>query len=269
MSPMRSRSTTGRALPAMRCPEGAVAQAVALADKLEALAGLFGVGQAAHRRQGSVRAAPRGDRRDPHPGREAHRPAAARADRPRVRGIRRCRELRSQPRRARDVRHRPLARLPARAGRDGEPGRGAARRRARDRWSGCPHALPLCARSRRCPKPQALAAANKRIVNILRKSGSEAAPDVDRARLADGRRTRAVQRVRRRSSRASRRAAARATGPAALKSLSAAKPVGRPLLRRRDGDGRRRAKFARTASRCCAACAKTMNRVADISKLAT
>ena len=36
------------------------------------------------------------------------------------------------------------------------------------------------------PEAQALAAANKRIVNILRKSGSEAAPRVDTARLADG-----------------------------------------------------------------------------------
>ena len=36
------------------------------------------------------------------------------------------------------------------------------------------------------PQADALAAANKRIVNILRKSGSEAAVAVDRARLADG-----------------------------------------------------------------------------------
>ena len=36
------------------------------------------------------------------------------------------------------------------------------------------------------PEAQALAAANKRIVNILRKSGAEAAADVDRARLTDG-----------------------------------------------------------------------------------
>jgi glycyl-tRNA synthetase beta chain len=36
------------------------------------------------------------------------------------------------------------------------------------------------------PESDALAAANKRIVNILRKSGSEAAVAVDRARLADG-----------------------------------------------------------------------------------
>ena len=36
------------------------------------------------------------------------------------------------------------------------------------------------------PEAETLAAANKRIVNILRKSGSEAAAAVDRARLADG-----------------------------------------------------------------------------------
>jgi glycyl-tRNA synthetase beta chain len=37
-----------------------------------------------------------------------------------------------------------------------------------------------------CPEAAALSAANKRIVNILRKSGSEAANVVDRTRLADG-----------------------------------------------------------------------------------
>lgn len=36
------------------------------------------------------------------------------------------------------------------------------------------------------PEADALAAANKRIVNILRKSGAEAAPDVDRTRLEAG-----------------------------------------------------------------------------------
>ena len=43
-SPTRSRSTTGRASRATRCPQAPVAQAVALADKLETLAGLFGIG---------------------------------------------------------------------------------------------------------------------------------------------------------------------------------------------------------------------------------
>ena len=36
------------------------------------------------------------------------------------------------------------------------------------------------------PEAQALSAANKRIVNILKKSAAEAAPAVDRARLAEG-----------------------------------------------------------------------------------
>jgi glycyl-tRNA synthetase beta chain len=36
------------------------------------------------------------------------------------------------------------------------------------------------------PEAAALSAANKRIVNILRKSGDEAAPAVDRSRLTDG-----------------------------------------------------------------------------------
>ena len=43
-----------------------------------------------------------------------------------------------------------------------------------------------CARSSALPEAGALAAANKRIVNILRKVRREAAPAVDRARLADG-----------------------------------------------------------------------------------
>ena len=36
------------------------------------------------------------------------------------------------------------------------------------------------------PEASALAAANKRIINILKKSGGEAAVAIDRARLADG-----------------------------------------------------------------------------------
>ena len=66
----RSRRTTGRASPATRCPRTASAAAVALADKLDTLVGIFGIGQRAHRRQGSVRrcAAPALGRAA-HPGR--------------------------------------------------------------------------------------------------------------------------------------------------------------------------------------------------------
>ena len=69
-------------------PQTGVAQAVALADKLETLAGHFGARQRADRRQGSVRPAPRRPRRDPHRHRAFARAAAGGARRPRLRRIR-------------------------------------------------------------------------------------------------------------------------------------------------------------------------------------
>ena len=50
---------SARASPATRCRNRTRRCAVALADKLETLAGLFGIGQEPTRRQGSVRLAPR------------------------------------------------------------------------------------------------------------------------------------------------------------------------------------------------------------------
>ena len=44
-SPTRSRTTTSRASPATRCRAATVGVVVALADKLETLVGLFGIGQ--------------------------------------------------------------------------------------------------------------------------------------------------------------------------------------------------------------------------------
>ncbi len=116
------------------------------------------------------------------------------------------------------------------------------------------------------PEAQTLAAANKRIVNILRKSGAEAAADVDRARLTDGAERDLFGAFEALAPRVD--ASCRAgdwTG--ALKSLSTAKPVvdrffddvmvmaDDPAIR-----ANRLALLRRVAA--------TMNRVADISKLA-
>jgi glycyl-tRNA synthetase beta chain len=166
-------------------PEGAVAQAVALADKLEALAGLFGVGQV-----------PTGDK-DPF-------------------GLRRAAigAIRILVEKGIDL---PRARLVdlAFAAFDGVPGfkpapqalaefiedrlrgwlreQGATAHQADALLAVTDASLPsLPARLaavqafESLPEAGALAAANKRIVNILRKSGGEAAVAVDRARLTDG-----------------------------------------------------------------------------------
>jgi glycyl-tRNA synthetase beta chain len=116
------------------------------------------------------------------------------------------------------------------------------------------------------PEAQALAAANKRIVNILRKSGEEAAADVDRARLAEGAERdlfSAFEQLEPRVAASSRDG----DWTGALKSLSTAKPVvdrffddvmvmaDDPAIR-----ANRLALLRRVAA--------TMNRVADISKLA-
>ena len=80
-SPRRSSSTTGRRFAGDALPQTPVAQAVALADKLETLAGMFGIGAGADRRQGSVRPAPRRARRRAHPDREGAARALARSRR--------------------------------------------------------------------------------------------------------------------------------------------------------------------------------------------
>ncbi len=166
-------------------PEGTVAQAVALADKLETLAGMFGVG-----------ALPTGDK-DPFGLRRAaigvlrivierklalplpdlldlafrafagiaavkpESPALADFLYDRLRA-----HLREQGYTANQV-EAVLAQRPARI-------------------DTVPAQLAAVKAFEALPEAQALSAANKRIVNILRKSGAEAAPAVDRARLADG-----------------------------------------------------------------------------------
>jgi glycyl-tRNA synthetase beta chain len=166
-------------------PEGPVAQTVALADKLEALAGLFGIGQAPTgdkdpfglRRAalGVVRilverklALPLGDAIAQafaaFAGQPAVKPAAAELEAfvlERLRGY-----LREQGGTANQV-EALIAQRPSTLG-------------------SLPERLSAVQAFEAMPEAAALAAANKRIVNILRKSGTEAAVAVERARLADG-----------------------------------------------------------------------------------
>ncbi len=116
------------------------------------------------------------------------------------------------------------------------------------------------------PEAAALAAANKRIVNILRKSGAEAAPGVDIAVLTDGAEHELYLAFQKLGPQVD---ACCAVGDyaAALRALAAAKPaVDRffdTVLVMADDPGLRRNRLALLAG-----VARTMNRVADISRLA-
>ncbi len=116
------------------------------------------------------------------------------------------------------------------------------------------------------PESGALAAANKRIVNILRKSGAEAAPAVDRGLLADG----AEHDLFMAFQKLEPQVAAdydRQDFAAALRALATAKPVVDryfdDVMVMADDPGIRANRLALLRS-----VATTMNRVADISKLA-
>jgi glycyl-tRNA synthetase beta chain len=141
--------------------------------------------RAAHRRQGSVRTSPPRDRSDPDRRREAPLVALpdligaafdAFASVPAVADARA---------RAGRLHLRAPARLSARRRVHREPGRGRAVPASRAPRSRARAGAAVRAFGE-LPEADALAAANKRIVNILKKSGSEAALAVDRARLADG-----------------------------------------------------------------------------------
>jgi glycyl-tRNA synthetase beta chain len=168
-----------------RLPDDAVAQAVALADKLETMAGMFGIGQI-----------PTGDK-DPFGLRRA------------ALGIIRILIERGQPLALADLADLAFAAFGAVPAVTPQPQplldfiydrlRGylrelgysanqiAAVLDARpDRIADLPARLAAVQAFAALPEAAALSAANKRIVNILRKSGSEAAPAVDRGLLADG-----------------------------------------------------------------------------------
>ncbi len=115
------------------------------------------------------------------------------------------------------------------------------------------------------PEAAALAAANKRIVNILRKSGAEAAPAVDRARLAQGAENDlhlAFQRL----EPAVRELCSAGDYTAALRALASAKPVVDryfdEVMVMADDPAVRANRLALLAG-----VEGTMNRVADLSKL--
>ena len=246
-------------------PDGPVAQAVALADKLEALAGLFGVG-----------AQPTGDK-DPFGLRRAALGvlriliekrvaaplsglveaafgtfvgvAAVKPDRQALSGFLADRlrgHLREQGYSANQIEAVLAAGL--------------------DRVDLVPDRLAAVKAFEALPEADALAAANKRIVNILRKSGAESAAAVDRALLAPGAEHDlwlAFQSL----APDVDAACGRGDWTAALKALATAKPVvdrffddvmvmaDDPAVR-----GNRLALLAGVAA--------TMNRVADISRLA-
>jgi glycyl-tRNA synthetase beta chain len=116
------------------------------------------------------------------------------------------------------------------------------------------------------PESAALSAANKRIVNILRKSGTDAAPDVDERRLTEGA-ERDLWNVFAKLAPDVDRDFASGDYTGALKALAAAKPV---VDRFFDDvmvmvdDAMVRANRLALLERV----ARTMNRVADISRLA-
>jgi glycyl-tRNA synthetase beta chain len=166
-------------------PEGKVAQAVALADKLESLAGLFGIGSApsGDRDPFGLRRAALGVLRilvekrvavplprlvdaafDAFRGVAAVKPEQAAVLEfmlDRLRGY--LREQDATPQQIEAVLAQNASRVDL-----------------------VPAQLAAVQAFAQLPEAEALAAANKRIVNILRKSGAEAAPAVDRALLGDG-----------------------------------------------------------------------------------
>jgi glycyl-tRNA synthetase beta chain len=166
-------------------PEGCVAQAVALADKLEALAGLFGIGQA-----------PTGDR-DPFGLRRAAigvlrilieqkiaLPLSALVGLA-FQAFNSVKTTKPVPE---DLANFLYDRLRAHLRDQGYSANQieAVLTQRPERIDLVPDQLAAVRAFESLPEADALAAANKRIVNILRKSESDAAAAVDRGRLADG-----------------------------------------------------------------------------------
>jgi glycyl-tRNA synthetase beta chain len=246
-------------------PEGAVGQSVALADKLEALAGMFGIGQV-----------PTGDR-DPFGLRRAaigvlrivieKRLALplswllglafqAFNDVPATRPVpeelagflyeRLRADLREQGYSAGEV-EAVLARRP-------------------ERIDLVPDQLAAVKAFEALPEADALAAANKRIVNILRKSETDAAPAVDRGRLEEGAERELWQAFQHLAPVVDEHCA-QGDYTGALKALATAKPIvdrffDEVLVMADDPEVRaNRLALLRGV-------AATMNRVADLSKLA-
>jgi len=166
-------------------PQGAVAQAVALADKLEAMAGIFGIGQV-----------PTGDK-DPFGLRRAalgvlrilvargHALSLALLVQQAQAAFAGTPGFKADPAPLTDflyerlrgyLRDQGYSALQVAAVLDAHP----------DAIADLPARLAAVQAFAALPEAAALAAANKRIVNILRKSGDEAAAAVDRSRLDAG-----------------------------------------------------------------------------------
>ena len=122
----------------------------------------------ADRRQGSVRPAPRRARRDAHPGRRRRLAAIAA-------------RLRARPRRSRASSTSARAAICASRAIPRTRSRPCSRS-ARSASIWCRGSSRRCARSRRLPEAESLAAANKRIGNILKQAGTVRA-DFDAALL--------------------------------------------------------------------------------------
>ena len=165
-------------------PEGPVAQAVALADKLEALAGLFGIGQA-----------PTGDK-DPFGLRRAaigvlrimiEKKIALTLSALVGLAFQAFNSVKTKPV-PEDLANFLYERLRVHLRDQGYSANEieAVLAQRPERIDLVPDQLAAVTAFEALPEADALAAANKRIVNILRKSESDAAAAVDRGRLADG-----------------------------------------------------------------------------------
>ena len=245
-------------------PAGPVAQAVALADKLEALAGLFGVGQAptGDKDPFGLRRAALGVVRILVEGRLAlpladavEQAFAVFGDQPAVKPA--PAELEAF------VLERLRGYLREQGGSANQVEALIAQRPAT--LASLPDRLAAVQAFEALPEAAALAAANKRIVNILRKSGAEAANAVDRSRLAVGAEHDLYLAFQRLGPAVSASCDA-GDFTAALKSLATAKPVVDryfdEVMVMADDPSVRANRLALLSG-----VAATMNRVADLSKL--
>jgi glycyl-tRNA synthetase beta chain len=246
-------------------PEGSVAQAVALADKLETLAGLFGIGQA-----------PTGDR-DPFGLRRAaigvlrilvEKKIALPLSALVGLAFQAFNSVKTTKPVPEDLANFLYDRLRAHLRDQGYSANQieAVLTQRPERIDLVPDQLAAVRAFESLPEADALAAANKRIVNILRKSESDAATAVDRGRLADGAEHDLWQAFQRLTPVVDEHCA-KGDYTEALKALAAAKPaVDRffdDVMVMADDPEIRANRLALLRG-----IAATMNRVADLSKLA-
>ena len=246
-------------------PEKPVAQAVALADKLETLAGLFGIG-----------ALPTGDK-DPFGLRRAAIGVLRILIEKRLplslspliglacQGLNRVPANKPVPDALADFLYERLRSHLRESGYTANQVEAVLAKRP-ERIDLVPDQLAAVKAFEALPEADALSAANKRIVNILRKSGGEAAAGIDVSRLTEGAERELWQSFETLAPEVDRHLSS-GDYTSALRTLASAKPVvdrffDDVMVMVDDADVRanRLALLARVAS--------TMNRVADISKLA-